>query len=86
MKTRGRTFKGKVVSDKMDKTVTVKWEGRKEIPKFERYMKRKTKVKAHNPEDVDAREGDVVKIEETKPISKTKHFLVTQIIERSDEE
>lgn len=78
--TRGRTFEGKVISDKMNKTVTVEWEGRKQVPKFERYMKRRTRVKAHNPEDIDAKIGDMVQIKETRPISKTKNFIVTQIL------
>lgn len=74
--TRGRTFTGVVVSDKMSKTVTVEWTRRSYIPKYERYEKRRTRVKAHNPDEIDAREGDVVIIKETRPLSKTKHFIV----------
>lgn len=79
--TRGRTFEGKVISDKMNKTVTVEWDGRKLVPKFERYMKRRTRVKAHNPENIDAKLGDMVQIKETRPISKTKNFIVTKILD-----
>ncbi len=74
--TRGRTFTGVVVSDKMSKTVTVEWTRRQYIPKYERYQIRRTRVKAHNPEEIDAREGDIVTIKETRPLSKTKHFIV----------
>jgi small subunit ribosomal protein S17 len=82
--TRGRTFTGTVISDKMTKTVTVEWERRKFIKKFERYEKRRTKVKAHNPEGISAEKDDIVKIEETRPISKTKNFIVTQIIKKAN--
>lgn len=80
--TRGRTFTGLVTSDKMSKTVTVEWERRKYIPKYERYQKRRTKVKAHNPQNINAEWGDTVEIMETRPISKTKNFIVTKIIKK----
>jgi len=82
--TRGRKFTGIVVSDRMSKTVSVQWERRKYIPKFERYEKRRTKVKAHNPEEMNAQKGDTVIIEETRPISKTKNFIVTKIVKKAD--
>lgn len=73
---RGRTFTGVVVSDKMSKTVTVEWTRRYYIPKYERYEKRRSRVKAHNPDEIDAQTGDQVVIKETRPLSKTKHFIV----------
>jgi len=83
--TRGRKFTGVVISDKMSKTVTVEWERRKYVKKFERYEKKRTKVKAHNPEIINAEKGDMVQIEETRPISKTKNFIITQIIKKAKE-
>ena len=83
---RGKTFVGKVVSAKMHKTVVVEWERRTLIPKFERYEKRRSKVSAHNPEDINAQEGDVVKIQETRPLSKTKNFAVVEIVTKAGEE
>jgi small subunit ribosomal protein S17 len=83
---RGKSFVGTVVGAKMHRTVVVEWERRVLIPKYERYEKRKSKVKAHNPDEINAQEGDIVKIEETRPLSKTKHFIVTQIITKLDEE
>lgn len=74
--TRGRTFTGIVTSDKMAKTVTVEWTRRHYIPKYERYAKRKTKIKAHNPDEIDAMVGDKVTVMETRPLSKTKHFII----------
>ena len=83
LSTRGRKFSGTVISDKMTKTVTVEWERRKFIKKFERYEKRRTRIKAHNPDSIGAETGDVVQIEETRPISKTKNFIVTKIIKKA---
>lgn len=80
LKTRGRTFKGVVVSSKAQKTVTVEWNRRVYVPKYERYQNKRSKVKAHNPEEIDAKEGDTVIINECRPISKTKKFVVTEVV------
>jgi small subunit ribosomal protein S17 len=77
---RGRTFVGNVISDKMSKTVTVEWERRVYVPKYERYEKKKSRVKAHNPDEIGAKKGDVVKITETRPLSKTKNFIIVEIV------
>lgn len=79
---RGKTFIGKVVSAKMHKTVVVEWERRVLVPKFERYTKKTSRISAHNPENINAQEGDIVKLGETRPISKTKNFIVLEIIEK----
>ena len=76
--TRGRTFTGKVVSSKAQKTVTVEWTRRVHIPKYERYLTKRSRLKAHN--DLGAKEGDRVEIKECRPISKTKKFIVTKIL------
>lgn len=78
LKLRGRTFEGTVISDKMHRTVTVKWGWLKYIPKYERYEKRSTKISAHNPPCIGARAGDKVKIKECHPLSKTKKFVVIE--------
>lgn len=82
--TRGRKFTGMVVSDRMSKTVTVEWKRKKFIPKYERYEKKRTKVKAHNPDEIGAVKGDIVEIEETRPLSKTKHFVVVKILDKHE--
>ena len=79
---RGKSFTGKVVSDKMHRTVVVEWEQRVLIPKFERYEKSRSRVSAHNPEEINAKEGDVVRIQETRPISKTKNFIVVEVLSK----
>lgn len=73
---RGRMFKGKIVSNKMDKSVVVSWERIIRYPKFERYMRKRSKVSAHLPPCIKVNTGDEVFIMETKPISKTKKFVV----------
>ena len=78
LKVRGNSFTGTVVSDKMRRSVTVMWEGQKFIPKYERFKKTRTKIIAHNPLCVNAKEGDMVKIMECRPISKLKHFVVVE--------
>jgi small subunit ribosomal protein S17 len=77
---RGRVLTGTVTSDKMSKTVAVGWTRKVYVPKYERYEKRRSKVKAHNPECINAKKGDLVKLVETKPLAKTKHFVVVEII------
>lgn len=70
----------------MQKSATVRWEHSEKIPKYERYERRNTKVTTHVPEDLEVNEGDMVRIEETKPISKTKSSVITEVIERGDSE
>jgi small subunit ribosomal protein S17 len=80
VKVRGRSFVGTVISDKMSKTVVVGWTRRFFVKKFERYERRQSKINAHNPDCIDAKKGDVVRISETRPLSKTKHFTIVEII------
>lgn len=80
LKCRGRIFSGIVISTKMNKTLVVEMPGIEYIKKYERYGKKRTRIKAHNPDCLNAKEGDIVKISECKPLSKTKHFVVTNII------
>ena len=82
IKVRGRVFEGTVTSAKMQKTVTVEWPRKRFNKKYERFEMRRTRVKAHNPESIDAKEGDIVKIAETRPLSKTKNFVVVEIIKK----
>jgi small subunit ribosomal protein S17 len=82
VKVRGRIFTGIVTSDKMQKTVSVEWPRKTFNKKYERFEMRKTRVKAHNPESIDAKQGDTVRIAETRPLSKTKNFVVIEIVKR----
>jgi len=76
--THGKIFTGTVVSDRMRSTVVVEWERKVLIPKFQRFKKRKSKIKAHN--DMQAKTGDVVRVQETRKLSKTKNFKVIEIV------
>ncbi len=82
---RGRIFIGRVRSAKMQKTVTVEWERKYYLKKYERYETRRSRVAAHNPPCINAQEGDIVKIQETRPLSKTKTFAIIEIIKRAGE-
>ena len=82
IKTRGRTFTGVVLKARMQSTATVEWARRKYSTKYERYERGRTRVKAHNPPEINAQEGDIVKIVECRPISKTKHFVVVEKLEK----
>jgi small subunit ribosomal protein S17 len=71
MNTNPRQLTGVVVSDKADKTITVKIERKVKHPTYSKIMKRSTKVHAHDEENI-AKIGDVVTVEECRPYSKSK--------------
>lgn len=73
---RGRLFKGVVTSVKPTKTAVVEWERYFYVPKYERFEKRRSKVKAHAPPCLHVKKDDIVTIGECRPISKTKKFVV----------
>lgn len=77
-----RTLVGQVVSDKMDKTVTVLVERRVKHPLYKKYIRRSTKLHAHD-EDNSCRVGDVVSIRQCRPVSKGKAWRLDQILERA---
>ena len=77
-----RSKVGRVVSDKAEKTVTVMLERQVKHPLYGKYIKRSTKVQAHDEENGCA-EGDLVRISECRPISKTKSWRVVEILERA---
>ena len=77
-----RTVEGRVVSNKMQKTVTVLLERQVKHALYGKYGRRSTKVHAHD-ETGDCREGDLVRITECRPLSKTKNWKVVEIVERA---
>lgn len=78
-----RTLTGRVVSDKMDKTITVLIERRVKHPIYGKYVKRSTKFHVHD-ETNQCRIGDTVTIRETRPLSKTKAWTLVAVVERAD--
>jgi small subunit ribosomal protein S17 len=77
-----RTLIGRVVSDKMEKTVTVLVERKVKHPMYGKVMVRSKKYHAHN-EGNSARAGDLVEIIETRPVSRTKTWAVTSVLEKA---
>ncbi|VVE13922.1 30S ribosomal protein S17 [Pandoraea soli] len=75
-----RTLVGKVVSDKMDKTVTVLVERQMKHPLYGKYIVRSKKYHAHD-ETNQYKEGDMVEIQESRPLSKTKAWTVSRLVE-----
>ena len=75
---RGRQFTGIVVSTKMRKTAVIEFERLQFVKKYERYEKRRTKLKVYNLDCVNAKDGDVVVVIECRPLSKTKNFVIVK--------
>lgn len=78
-----RTLQGRVVSDKMEKTVTVLIERRVKHPIYGKFVMRSTKVHAHD-ENNECQIGDVVIVEQCRPLSKSKTWRFIKLIERSN--
>lgn len=77
-----RSLVGRVISDKMDKTVTVRLDRLVKHPLYGKYIRRSSKVHAHDAEN-GCKEGDVVRIEQSRPLSKTKSWRVIEVLERA---
>jgi small subunit ribosomal protein S17 len=76
---RGRVLKGRVKSAKSHNTVIVEWDYYRFIPKYQRYERSKSRITAHNPPCMRAKEGDEITIAECRPLSKTKSFIVVKV-------
>jgi small subunit ribosomal protein S17 len=77
-----RTLTGKVVSDKMDKTVTVMIERRVKHPIYGKFVKRSTKLHAHDEKN-ECQIGDTVTVRECRPLSKSKSWMLVSVDERA---
>ena len=77
-----RTVEGRVVSNKMDKTVTVLVERQVKHALYGKYLRRSTKLHAHDAENA-CNEGDVVRVAECRPLSKTKNWRVVEVVTRA---
>lgn len=74
-----RTLQGRVTSDKMDKSITVAVERKVKHPLYGKYIKRTTKIHAHDEQNV-CKEGDIVTIRECRPLSKTKSWTLVDVV------
>ncbi|MEM7253673.1 MAG: 30S ribosomal protein S17 [Pseudomonadota bacterium] len=77
-----RTLEGRVISNKMDKTITVLVERRIKHPLYKKYIRRSTKLHAHDEENT-CQIGDVVSITPTRPLSKTKSWRLESVVTRA---
>jgi len=77
-----KVYTGRVVSDKMDKTITVIVETYKKHPLLGKRVKYSKKYKAHDEQNV-AKTGDIVRIMETRPLSSTKRFRLVEVVEKA---
>ncbi len=82
-KTGRKTVEGVVKSDKMDKTISVVVERLVMHPRYKKYVKKQTNLKAHDENNV-AREGDRVRITETRPLSKLKRWRLLDVVKKAD--
>jgi small subunit ribosomal protein S17 len=79
-----RTLQGRVVSNKMDKTITVLVERQVQHPIYGKFIRRSTKVHAHD-ENNECQAGDTVLVEQCRPLSKTKTWRLVKVVERAAE-
>ena len=79
--TNASVLTGRVVSDKMDKSITVLIERLVRHPLYGKQLRRSTKIKAHDENNV-CQQGDLVRIKETRPISKTKSWTLVDVVEK----
>lgn len=77
-----RTITGRVVSDKMDKSATVMVERKVRHPLYGKYIRRSTKLHIHDEKN-ECHEGDMVTIQECRPMSKTKSWTLVKVVERA---
>jgi small subunit ribosomal protein S17 len=78
-----RVLVGRVTSDKMDKTIVVEVDRRLKHPVYKKYISKKRRYMAHDAED-NCHIGDVVEIQEHRPLSKNKRWIVSRVVERAE--
>ncbi len=79
-----RSATGRVISNKMNKTITVQVDRRIRHPRYGKFVTRRTKLHAHD-EGNECKQGDLVEIEECRPLSKTKAWRLVKVLERARE-
>lgn len=80
----GQVLEGTIIASKSAKTAKIEFLRLYQLPKFERYEKRRTRLQVHNPPCIDAQVGDKVKVMACRPISKTKNFVIIEIKGKED--
>ena len=72
---------GRVIKKDTNKSATIEWNRQLYIPKYERFALRRSRIRVHNPPCLDAQVGQQVLVARTRPLSKTKHHVIIQILE-----
>lgn len=83
--TRGRIFEGTVVK-KFDRRAVIEFERTVKVPKYERFMRKKTRLHSRIPSEMNVEVGDYVRVQECRPLSKMIHSVVIQILRKSENE
>ncbi len=83
VKTRGARLEGIVVSDKAKHTAIIEIDYARFNYKYERYSRNRSRIPAHNPACINAKTGDIVGISETRRLSKTKAFAITDVVKKA---
>jgi small subunit ribosomal protein S17 len=86
LSTRGTQLEGEVVSDKMQGTVIVLRDRLVKVKKYDRYRKKTSRIPAHNPPCIGARQGDIVRVMECRKLSKTVSFVVIEKLKGNEAE
>ena len=81
---RRKVLQGRVRSDKMQKTIVVEVERLVKHPRYGKHIRRRTRLYVHD-ENEEAREGDIVEVMQTRPLSKTKHWRLVRVVRRAGE-
>ncbi len=79
LRLRGKIFKGKIIRADFNRTATIEFPREFYIPKYERYERRRTRIRVHNPSCLNAKIGDDVTAMECKPLSKSKNFVIIEV-------
>ncbi len=85
LRVRGQILTGRVVKT-YERTAVIERELIRYVRKYERYLKKRSKIHAHNPPCINAKPGDVVTIAECRPISKTKSFVIVEVVRREGDQ
>ncbi len=80
-----RTVIGKVISDKMNKTIVVQVERKVKHPQYGKYVRRFSKMYVHDEENT-SRVGDLVRIQQSRPLSKTKRWKLVEVLKREEQQ
>ncbi len=78
LRIKSENYTGKVIRKDASRSATIEWSRQHYVPKYERYEQRRSRLRVHNPDCIGAQIGDTVKVMKTRPLSKTKHFVIVE--------